>query len=130
VGAYEINLISSIAYPPTNYKKIGGIEMNIELIKQFAEICEQLKNEPGYISFFNNEIHVNCEGIKGMENIQIEIRSGNDYPYKIFTEVEGIKIFAIAKEEELSDFPQFREFRKAELKRKIALLEAEEEALA
>jgi hypothetical protein len=104
--------------------------MNIELIKQFADACDQLTSEVGFISASTHEIHVTIESLKGMDNLQIENRGENSYPYEVFTEIEGIRIFAIGKEEDLSDFPQFREFRKAELKRKLALLEAEEEELA
>jgi hypothetical protein len=105
------------------------IELNIQLIKQLANIFDQMKNEPGFISFMNNEVHVHVETLKGFNNLQIESHEGR-FPYKVFAEVDGIRIFAIAKDEELSDFPQFREFRKAELQRKLAILESEEEELA
>jgi hypothetical protein len=99
--------------------------MNIELIKQFAEVFSQLKNEEGFICLMDKKIHVKLAVLKDKENLQISKRGGIDYPYEISTEIEGVKIFALATSEDIVHFPKFKEDRKAELKKQLAVLEAE-----
>jgi CRISPR/Cas system-associated exonuclease Cas4 (RecB family) len=99
--------------------------MNIEVLKQLADVFGQLKKDESFIGLHDNKIHAKIDALKGKENLQFRSRGGSEYPFEISTEIEGVKIFALAKSEELVDFPQFKEDRKAELKKQLAVLEAE-----
>ena len=68
-------------------------------------------------------MHVGIEDLKGKENLQFRNRGGNDYPFEIFTVIEGVRIFALAEPKDLKEFLQFKGHAKAELLKQIEELE-------
>lgn len=105
--------------------------MNIEKLKQFIGLARELTDEGVLgLSYFFKEFHVNKKALLGMEDIQIEKRNDRDYPYEIFVRVEGIKLFGLAKAEDIKHLPQFKAFLKADLLRQLEELDSEEEVTA
>jgi hypothetical protein len=98
--------------------------MDIQKMKEVAGLMQELRAE-GVMSFNlqNNEFHVNKRDLLGLTHLQIESRSSTDYPYEISIKEDGVRFFALAKTADLKDFPQFKEFLKADLKRQLAYLE-------
>ncbi|MBT2727873.1 hypothetical protein J7E63_13080 [Bacillus sp. ISL-75] len=105
--------------------------MNIDKIKEFVHLADELREEGVFgFSFHSNAVHVNKKELIHFENLQIENSDGSEYPYEIFIEVDGYKIFALAKFEDIKDLPglaDHKEKLKAELLNQIAKLEQEEE---
>jgi hypothetical protein len=99
--------------------------MNTE--KMSAVIClfNELVKENGVygFNFHANEFHVGIERLINEPNLQIENRDSVDYPYEIFVQFDGFKVFAILTEEQVKEYPQFKDFLKTDLKRKLAYLE-------
>lgn len=103
--------------------------MNIEKLKQFVSLAQELTDEGVLgLRYFFKEFHINKKALLEMEDIQIEKRNDHDFPYQIFVMVDGIKLYALAKAEDIKHLPQFKAFLKADLLRQIE--ELEEEALA
>jgi hypothetical protein len=103
--------------------------MNVEIIKKFAEISNELR-EAGAIGIGLKKIHVRNEALKGYEDLQIRERGTGDYPFEVFVIVDGVEIFALIKVEHIKDFPQFKDHAKAELLKQLAALDQEEEVTA
>lgn len=111
--------------------------MNIELLKQlanlsnqFKELNKQFREEGPYAIRIDGEVHVTLTDLVGKENLVSINRGSEEYPYEIYYFEEGIKIFAIARTEQLKDFPQFKEFHRNFLLKQLADLEKEEEVTA
>lgn len=96
--------------------------MNMEKIKAFIQMAQELEAEGMY--HYNGEMHVSRVAIQKMNNLQIENRHSDKYPFEIFTKVDGVKIFAIAGPEELKEFPQFKDIGKEAIRKQIEALEA------
>jgi hypothetical protein len=112
--------------------------MNIELLKQLADLRNQFNElkkqyrESGATSIrIDGEVHVRVKDLIGKENLVIESRgSREEYPFELSYSIEGIKVFAIVRLDELANFPQFKEYRKSLLLKQLAELENEEEVTA
>lgn len=96
--------------------------MNMELIKKFADVSFALR-ELGALSVAFEGIHVDRPVLKELENLQLKNRDSDDFPYEIFAIVEGVRVFGLATQENISEFPQFEEFVKAEQQKKLGYLE-------
>jgi hypothetical protein len=101
--------------------------MNLELVKQFADIRQALKEE-GVFGISKDSLHVSASVLKDFEQVQLEARVDCDYyPYEVFIKVEGIKIFCLVTSEGIKEFPQLvkqnKEHLKAELMKRLAYLE-------
>jgi hypothetical protein len=84
VGAYEINLISSIAYPPTNYKKIGGIKLKSksQKIQELIGLAMKVQHETNYCVFVRFAGHVSSFEIdirESKKSYNDEVVSGEFY---------------------------------------------------
>jgi hypothetical protein len=102
-------------------------KMNLELVKQFADISQALKEE-GVYGISKDSLHVSASVLKDFEQVQLEARVDSDYyPYEVFIKVEGIKIFCLVTSEGIKEFPQLvkqqKEHLKAELMKRLAYLE-------
>jgi hypothetical protein len=120
--------LSEPALIKTNTDSISNLwrylQMNIELIKQFADLTKDLR-EQGVFGIQENKLQVRTETLVTLPNLQIEVYPSATYPYKVFIEVDGILVFSILTSTELEQFPQFKQFRRNELQKQLAYLEAE-----
>jgi hypothetical protein len=127
--------LSEPALIKTNTDSISNLwrylQMNIELVKQAADIYGELSKEAGFISlnssFGKVECHVTPAVMKDMDNLQLTQRADSKYPFTVFSEIDGIKFFAVLDSKELADFPQFKEDIRAKLLKQLAELDKEEE---
>jgi hypothetical protein len=86
------------------------MKMNIELIKQFIALRQEL-NAAGVIgvSLHNDEVHVRSEVLIGEDSLEVEYNAESTYPYRITTVKDGVNLFAIVTGEELEEsFPQLK----------------------
>jgi peptide subunit release factor RF-3 len=101
------------------------IKMNVALIKQFADLRKALKEE-GVYGIIDNQLQVSSSIIKGFDQLQVKTRTG-EYPFEVFAEVAGIKIFCIVKADEIKEFAQIdrqvKDQLKADLLNQISYLE-------
>lgn len=106
--------------------------MNFEKMSEVIRLFNELAEENSVIgfTFHENGFHVRSESLINTPDLQIESRGDGTYPYAIFVQYDGFKVFAIIKHEQLKDFPQFKEQAKAALLEQLAELEKEEEATA
>jgi hypothetical protein len=109
--------------------------MNIELLRKLADLRDQFddlkkefKQDGTFTPRIEGEVQTRISNLVGKDNLVIESRDSIDYPYEVYTQVEGIKVFALATTDNLVDFPQFKERRKALLLKQLAELESEVEA--
>jgi hypothetical protein len=83
--------------------------MNIEKIKEFISLRAELL-ESGVIGLdpWEDRVHVRYNELVGEEDLQITFRGDEKYPYELFVEKDGTKIFCIASQEVFEKhFPQF-----------------------
>lgn len=108
--------------------------MNIEKIKQFAQVSSELKSDENVIAirldFQGCRVHVQKEALVTIENLKIKNRDESTYSYEIYTMIDDINVFCLVTNEELKLFPQFLDFRKADLLNQLAELEKEMEGIA
>lgn len=107
--------------------------MNVEKMKEFVQVANELQSEGVYgfsVGIKQCGFHVSDEKLVNEPNLQIKGRGGSDYPYEIYVEHDGFKVFALIKTEQLKDFPQFKEQTKTELLKQLAALDQEEEVSA
>lgn len=105
--------------------------MNIEKIKEFVRLGEELRAEGVGHYFGGKSINVGLENLIEMKNVQIAIRDKNsDYPYEVFVMVDEIKLYSIAKLDNVKHLPQFKEFVKAHLLEQLTALENDREVTA
>jgi peptide subunit release factor RF-3 len=103
------------------------MKMNVELIKQFADIRQSLKEE-GVYGIIDNQLQVSNSVLKEFEQLQVKTRNdGSNYPYEVFAEVEGIRIITLVTSENIKEFPQldkqYKEQLKADLLKQLSYLE-------
>jgi hypothetical protein len=103
------------------------MKMNVELVKQFANIRMALK-EQGVYGIIDNQLQVETSALKGFEQLQVATRSNSElYPYEVFTEVHGVKIFSLVTAEGIKELPQLdkqlKEQVKEGLRKQLAYLE-------
>ena len=83
--------------------------MNIEKIKEFIALRAELL-ESGVIGLdaWEDRVHVRHLELVGQDDLHIELRGDEKYPYELSVSKDGIKIFCIASQEVLEKhFPQF-----------------------
>jgi hypothetical protein len=105
--------------------------MNIEKMKKFIQLAEELKSD-GVLSFnfSSNQFHVRSKELMNEKELKIKDRGDGTYPYEIYVEHDDFKLFALVKTEDLKFLPQFKEFAKANLRKQLEELEKEEEVSA
>jgi len=98
-------------------------------MKEFIQLKNELKQEGVYgFSFHENGFHVDHEILINEPHLQIKSRiTGGEYPYEIYVEHAGFKVYAIIRTEQLKKFPQFKEQAKAKLLKQLAELDQGEE---
>lgn len=96
--------------------------MNMELVKQYAEVTQALKDN-GVIGFYQNGLHVRLSMIENEKELSFKKRECNDYPYEAFVQREGISLFALVNSSELGRFPQIKEEMKEQLRKQLEYLE-------
>jgi uncharacterized membrane protein YukC len=104
--------------------------MNIEKMKQFAELASQLKKEGVYgFGIEENRFHVSQKEIKGLENLEIKVRDdlNSDFPFEISHKGDGFVVFSLATKDNLKQFPQFKDFFRKELLKQLRALEEGEQ---
>jgi hypothetical protein len=100
--------------------------MNLEKMKQLALLASELRRDGVIgISAEGKRFHVMPDELIGFENLEIKVRGdfNSDYPYEVFHKAEGFTIFCLVTKSNIKDFPQFKEFHKAELLKQLAELE-------
>jgi hypothetical protein len=102
--------------------------MNVEKMKQVALLATELSAEGIYgFNFDSKRFHVSRKNIKEFEDLEIKVRGdlNSEYPYEVSHKGDGFTVFCLVSKEEMKDFPQFKEFCKSELLKRIAELEGE-----
>jgi hypothetical protein len=99
-------------------------QMNIEKMQLIANLFNELKEE-GVYGFIHgkHEFQVNEAKLADEPNLQIASRESADFPYEIYVQFKGFKVFAILRPEQIKNYPQFREQAKADLKKQLEYLE-------
>jgi hypothetical protein len=93
-------------------KNEGGRKMNLEKIKEFIALRQELK-AAGVIgvSLFNDSFQVRTEVLVGQENLQVEYNEGQEYPYRVTAAIDGVDMMAVMKKEEFEkSFPEYKGF--------------------
>jgi hypothetical protein len=85
------------------------MNISVDVIKQYADARQKLM-ESGVISSFiiDGELHVSASTLVNEEELKIEDRGDEKYPYEIYVMVNGIKIFGLMSEEEFQKYPQLQ----------------------
>jgi hypothetical protein len=99
--------------------------MNIEKMKKVIDLLADVEIEDGVFGFdFHAKgFHVRPSAISNEPDLQLESRGSEAFPYEIFVQHEGFKVFAIITNEQIKDFPQFHEQTKADLLKQLSYLE-------
>jgi hypothetical protein len=105
--------------------------MNIEKMNFILGLFAELKDDGVIgIDFHENVFHVGYKKLISEPDLRIEERSSSRFPYQVYVEHDGLKIFSLIEEEQLKEFPQLKGFRKELLLKKLEELESEEEVTA
>jgi hypothetical protein len=82
----------------------GGYKMNIDKIKQFLELKDEL-HDMGVIGVNmyrgRHELQVSAEKMVGSENLEIEHHGDLEYPYYLTGEKDGLSLRSVASEEQM-----------------------------
>jgi hypothetical protein len=83
--------------------------MNINKIKEFIAIREDLYSA-GVIGLdlYSNEVHVKKDKLVELPNLKVKTGYSEDYPYYVYTAVDGIELHSIFTEEEFAQYPQLQ----------------------
>jgi hypothetical protein len=97
--------------------------MNMELIKSFISLRQELRNS-GVIGLdlYDDEIHLNWKQLIGESELHVSYRFDSKYPFEIYTIKDGIKLYCLADDERLEQFPELKSI--AIIKRENALKKA------
>lgn len=97
--------------------------MNIEKMKKIVKLQNELKEEGVFGFHIEGAFQVDSESLKHEPNLKLVSRGTTEYPYEIYSQHDGIKIYAVLRTDELKKFPQFKQQAKDELLKKLAYLE-------
>ena len=82
--------------------------MNIEKIKEFISLRQDLYSS-GVIGLdvYDDKVQVTAKELIGYDDLQLESRNDEPYPFRVFIIRDGIKIYTIVSTEALNKyFPQ------------------------
>jgi hypothetical protein len=108
------------------------MKVNIEKIKEFVRLGEELRAEGVMNSYFgDHKMNVGRKNILKLDNIQLKkSNSVTDFPYELSVKMDDIELYAIAKLEHVKELPQFKEIVRADLLKQLAALENDGEVTA
>jgi hypothetical protein len=83
--------------------------MNIDKIKEFIAMREDLYDAGAIgVDMYSNRVHVKKNELVELPNLSVETGYSEEYPYYVYTKVDGIELFCILTEEEFYQYPQLQ----------------------
>jgi capsule polysaccharide export protein KpsE/RkpR len=77
--------------------------INLDLIKQFADLKNQLAQD-GVYGFFQDGVQVSAKELMKLPNVEVESFNDDMYPYCAFVIINGLKLFGLLSRQEMNDY--------------------------
>jgi hypothetical protein len=74
--------------------------INLDLIKQFADLQKQVMSNGVYGFYTDGSIQVSAKDLLDVPNVQVKSYDSKEYPFQAFVIINGIKLFGLLSKEE------------------------------